>query len=180
MSYKIKITVWLLSFVVIAATCSKVPRKYIQPDEMKVMMWEMMFADKKIFGNGGSIMSYPDSLTTEYSKVLEYHGVSQKKFIDSWKYYQSNPELLKVLYDSVYNYGNRMVAQVQERIRIQDSIKGAEARLQDSLNLSKPDSLKRDSLRRDSIRIDSLKKDSISKVLPAITDSFNKNLIQAI
>ena len=184
MSYKIKRTGWSVLFMVMVAACSKVPRKYIQPEEMKVMMWELMFADKKISDNGGSIFSFPDSLTAEYSKVLAYHNVTQKKFVESLRFYQSHPELQKVLYDSIYNYGNRMLTQVQERVRIQDSINAEKRRIQDSISLAtrleafRKDSLSRDSLRKDSIRLDSIRRDSSIRPQP-LRDTIRKVIKEA-
>ncbi len=184
MNYKIKRIGWSVLFMVLVAACSKVPRKYIQPDEMKMMMWEMMFADKKITDNGGSIFSFPDSLTVEYSKVLAYHNVSQEKFVESLRFYQSDPQLQKALYDSIYNYGNRMLTEVQERVRVQDSINAEKRRVQDSINLAnqpeafRKDSLRRDSLRKDSIRLDSIRRDSTIRPRP-LRDSIRKVIREA-
>lgn len=170
MSYKNNFIKYFLLIVLLAVfvACSKIPRKYIQPDEMKKIMWEMMFADKLTTHASGSRLVLTDSMSRAYSEVLKFHRVSKEKFVRSLRYYESDPEMQKALYDSIYNYGSRMNERLQERIRKQDSIKAV--RITDSLKKANPDSLRRDSIRRDSIvrkdslvRLDSIRKDSLSK-----------------
>lgn len=158
---------YLIAFILFIFACSKVPRKYIQLNDMKVIIWELMFADKKVTG-GTNATGFTDSLGIEYSKVLAYHGISQKKFVESLKFYQSNPEVQKILYDSINNYGSRMQLQLQEQMRKRDSLKLS--RSTDSLPSQKAGSLKADtSSLKDTIRrsSDSLLKNK--KLLPSVS-----------
>lgn len=122
----------------------------------------MMFADKIVTRDVGNIV-YNDSLSAEYSNVLAFYKVSQKKFTESLNYYQSNPELQKSLYDSVYSYGTKIQTQLQEKIRKADSLKNLQKKTDTSAIQLKTDSLRKDSLRKDSIRIDSIRIDSLRK-----------------
>ncbi|MCU7693825.1 DUF4296 domain-containing protein [Haoranjiania flava] len=125
-----------LCCTVLLIACSKVPRKYIQPEEMKELMWEMMFADK-IAAEGGLVMpALTDTMSKEFSKVLKHHGVTQAKFVKSLEYYQSTPDIQKALYDSIFNYGSRMSEAVQARLRIKDSLRNAH--IADSLESLEP------------------------------------------
>lgn len=125
-----------LCCTVLLIACSKVPRKYIQPEQMKELMWEMMFADK-IATEGGLVMpALTDTMSKEFSKVLKHHGVTQAKFVKSLEYYQSTPDIQKALYDSIFNYGSRMSEAVQTRLRIKDSVRNAH--MADSLESLEP------------------------------------------
>jgi len=46
-------------------------------------------------------------LTVELDKVLAIHKVSQKEFLEAYKFYKSSPEIFKAMTDTVYNRSQR-------------------------------------------------------------------------
>lgn len=103
-------------FTMLIASCSEVPKQYLQFDEMKETLWDMMYADKVNAHRSDSVENI-DVLSKEYAKVLAYRKISQKQFVESFVYYQSNPDLQNRLNDSLLVYGERLSEEVSNRIR---------------------------------------------------------------
>lgn len=101
-------------FLLMAFGCvnKSIPKEVMQPNEMKVIVWDMIAADEissddmvadttvKLFG----------ASVKNYSKVLQIHKISKEEFNRNLRYYEEHPDKQKILYDSVIAYANRLKA----------------------------------------------------------------------
>ena len=100
-----------LSFLCSLLSCSdkeEVPADVFAIDKMKVIVWELAIADQTAANN---FLMQKDSLQMEatslYRQVFAKHRINRKTFYKNFSYYESHPQLLKALFDSVSSYGNR-------------------------------------------------------------------------
>jgi hypothetical protein len=93
------------------AACSsdKLPKNIVEPEKMKLIVWDMLKADEYVMNKVGqdSGKTTKQRLNEMYNKVYSIHHISQDEFHNSYNYYEQHPQLHKVLMDSVYAYGNR-------------------------------------------------------------------------
>lgn len=137
----------LILFVAVACTDhNKVPADIIGKEKMEKIMWDMVQADRFV---NVFIMNLKDTLPEKrkqaavfYERVFQLHGISRDKFIKSYKYYLSRPDISKVMFDSISSRAEKRKAEahmsknpiLQKRdslmrldsIRKQDSIEEAE------------------------------------------------------
>ena len=88
---------------------SKSNTNILSLDSMKVVMWDMLAAgewnniaitkDSALFRNHNDIKLY--------EQVFLVHHITKDQFYNSYKYYQSHPDKMKILVDSVSNFGTR-------------------------------------------------------------------------
>ncbi len=78
-------------------------QQIIPINEMKNIVWDMFKADEYYVRI--STKDTLDKLQTGnlklYDQVFTSYGISKKKFYNSYRYYQSHPDLFKTLIDSV-------------------------------------------------------------------------------
>jgi hypothetical protein len=92
--------------VLILSSCTakqKVPKKIIPLSKAPAVFWDVMQADalvrnKALVDTGFRRM---DTSIKLYSQVLQIHKVTQEQFRGSIKYYQSRPDLLQIIFDSL-------------------------------------------------------------------------------
>jgi len=99
-------------FLFFGCADKKIPKEVMQPNELKVIVWDMIAADEissdeiiadttiKLFGTS----------IKNYKKVLQIHRLSKEEFFKNLRYYEEHPDHQKVLYDSVMAYANRLKA----------------------------------------------------------------------
>lgn len=142
----------LIALALLWAGCGgKQSTSVLKPEEMKLVMWDMIRADE-VASLEGMKDTIPNNLLTHavarYEQVFAIHHTSKEQFYKSYAYYQENPEEHKVLMDSLSAYGNR-IKEVKEKAENakRDSLQKAThiadslAARKDSLGASKPDSL---------------------------------------
>lgn len=102
-----------LSIIIILflAACSSgnVPSDVIQPEKMKLVVYDMIRADEWVNTRASADTSF--NRTTEvrkfYEQVFLIHKITRKQFYDSYKYYQAHPDLNRTLFDSLQGYANK-------------------------------------------------------------------------
>lgn len=122
------ITFGLLLVLFFSACVKKgrVPAEMIQEDKMGVILFEMAMAEGfvDIYFNRDSTIKKDSMLHVEMDKVLAIHKISQKEFRDSYQFYKSNPDIFKVMTDTVYQrsqrdkdkmYSNRILQRDKEK-----------------------------------------------------------------
>jgi len=81
----------------------RVPKKYIQPNEMRFIMWDMLKADE--YYNRIIMYDSAHKLQNEnfrlYDQVFRSYGITKEQYYSSFKFYESHPKLFKALVDSV-------------------------------------------------------------------------------
>ncbi len=103
-----KIVVWLLfSLSFFYAACHSNSREkpnILSQDKMEAVLWDMIRADLFIT----NYLAIKDSSVNKnaegirmYNRILKIHNVSENEFKQSFFYYRSRPDLLKVIMDSI-------------------------------------------------------------------------------
>lgn len=105
-----KKALFLLAIVILGYSCNnkeKAPEKLLSRDKMEDILWDLMRAD--LFIN--NYMLVKDTALDKkkqgielYSQILKLHKVSQDQFRESFLYYRSQPDELKVLMDSLSHH----------------------------------------------------------------------------
>ncbi len=92
--------------------CEKKPTEndIIALNDMKVILWDMSNADA--FFNQISLtdsVHKTRAMTIQlYEQVFLSHNITKKQFYNSYQYYETKPDKLKTLMDSVVAYGERV------------------------------------------------------------------------
>lgn len=88
---------------------NKAPSSIIQPEQMKSVLWDVMRAQ-----NLAISVSRSDTTTNTIAetkaltqKVFEIHKISAEDFNKSYNWYLRHPELMKVMFDSLYDQKQR-------------------------------------------------------------------------
>src|SRR5215217_1846247 len=97
---RISVVALLLFFS--CAQKTRVPKNVLPPDKMEKLLLGLMEADELI-ARKPSDSSINDSFsrTALYSAVFAQNKISKKEFQKSFTYYESHPNLLKIVLDSV-------------------------------------------------------------------------------
>lgn len=97
--------------VFLLPSCSQkesLPPGVFPVNTMKMIVWDLEFAGQKA---SDKFSVKKDSLRMEstslYEQVFAKYKTDKKTFYSSFSYYESHPEQLKVLFDSVSKYGAR-------------------------------------------------------------------------
>lgn len=163
----------LIALAILWASCGgKQSTSILKPEEMKLVMWDMIRADE-VASLEGMKDTIPNNLLTHavgrYEQVFAIHHTNKEQFYKSYEYYQENPEEHKVLMDSLSAYGNRMKelkekAENAKRDSLQKATHSADslAAKKDSLGAARPDSLHNKG------------KDSAVKLLPPAGDTVKR------
>gem|GEM_PF-6064730 len=180
----------------------KVPKGVIEQEKMTQILMDMNFADVFSREMPNAFLAHTDSareqqLKESYLQILQLHKVSVKEFMDSYSYYESHADKLKIMYDSMEARVKRMKVEAdtleQRRLKqIQDSVEAARNKSLDSIKNIYGEKINADSIfnkYRDSLnkamyqhRADSIKKVSDSivaasrKMAKAKADSIKKGL----
>lgn len=108
----------ILSAVLFLAACSG-PESNMEGDYMPFDTMVQVMADihvieaKTNLSNSKGLEEGKQKLYNDYEQVFFNHGITQKKFEDSHKYYSSNPELYNSLFEKVIEELNKRQAIVK-------------------------------------------------------------------
>lgn len=150
---------------------SKQRTSVLKPEEMKLIMWDMLRADE-VASLEGVRDTIPNNLLThavaKYEQVFAIHQTNKEQFYHSYQYYQEHPEEHKILMDSLAAYGNRVKEMKEKKENAKrDSLQKA-AHIADSLAGKKDTlSIKKDTLNKGA------GKDSI-KPMPLMRDTMKR------
>lgn len=103
--------VYCIALLLLFVSCSEedaLPATIFPVNKMKMIVWDMEMADQtatdRFLLNKDSLRMEATSL---YQGVFKKYKTNKKEFYNSFGYYEAHPVMLKVLFDSVSNYGNR-------------------------------------------------------------------------
>lgn len=84
---------------------NKIPGNVLPQDQMRNVMWDLMRADQFVdnFILKDSLLLRKSERIKLYEQVFQMHGTNRDKFKQSLDFYQSRPDLLKVITDSLRN-----------------------------------------------------------------------------
>src|SRR5258705_1773252 len=94
----------LLSTVVFGCVRNdKIPKEIISQNEMRKIMWDLMRADAYVsdFIMKDSTRDRKAESAILYEKIFDIHSTTPETFKKSIAFYESRPDLLKVIIDSL-------------------------------------------------------------------------------
>ena len=99
----------LIFFVFLFFGCKndeKIPKGILKQDQMRKVMWDLMRADAYVadFIRKDSTRNQKNESIILYEKVFVIHSTSREIFKKSLAFYESHPELMKPISDSLRNY----------------------------------------------------------------------------
>jgi hypothetical protein len=102
-------------FIACTSGDTKIPKDVLPVDKMKLIVWDLTQA-----GAYANYLKEKDTstkhLNTMYmAEVLKLHHISKEDFFKSFKFYQSDPSLNKVLFDSVSAYAQRQRPEIYKK-----------------------------------------------------------------
>lgn len=98
-----------LFIVSIAFMCCKSKPKAIKIPQMKLIVWDMLTADEwmKLAVSKDALVQFKKENIRYYNKIFALHKVSKEDFYSSFTFYQTHPNEMKILLDSLVAYGIR-------------------------------------------------------------------------
>lgn len=118
-----------LFFITILVACSakeNAPSNVLSGSEMKSVLWDMMRA--QVLAQHNARQDSTINLNAETSalteKVFKFHKITSKKFDRSYDWYTAHPDIMQVIFDSLYTQKQREFNPVLE-----DDAPGDERRL---------------------------------------------------
>jgi hypothetical protein len=105
----------MLATVLIFSACSgpqsNMVGEYMPFDTMVQVMADIHVIEAKTnLGKSKGIEEGKQNLYNDYEQVFFNHGITQKKFEDSYKYYSSDPPLFNTLFEKVIEELNKREA----------------------------------------------------------------------
>jgi hypothetical protein len=111
--------------IMLSMACSdknKIPSDVLSREEMKKIMWDMIQADR--FSAQFLERDTSKNVKTEtfklYEQVFKLHKITREKFVHSYKFYLSRPDINKEMFDSLAAFANRQRVEVYKPV---DSLK---------------------------------------------------------
>lgn len=82
-----------------------VPKGIIPLKKMEKIMWDVVRADMMVNYYSARDTAYNKTLnsTTLYQQIFKIHNISKQEFEKSVNYYQSRPDLLQPVFDTLYS-----------------------------------------------------------------------------
>ncbi len=90
---------------------TKVPKNILSQQEMNLVMWDLMRADEytETYIMKDSSLNKKAETQKLYNQIFSLHGISNEKFQTSINFYQSRPDLLKQIIDSLRRNERRAI-----------------------------------------------------------------------
>ena len=103
-------TILMSALLLVAVACNnevKVPKEVLPQKKMEAVLWDMLRADEMVNlqYTKDTTINRKDSSFRLYQQIFAIHRTDAATFKKSFKYYQSRPELLKPVFDSLQKRG---------------------------------------------------------------------------
>jgi Domain of unknown function (DUF4296) len=98
---------WAFGALLLLTACStdkKIPAGVLPPDAMEEVVWDLMRADQFVTGfvlPKDSLLKGDAEKIKWYNRVLAIHKISEQQFKESFRYYQTRPDLMAKIMDSI-------------------------------------------------------------------------------
>lgn len=109
--------VLLIAAVIISCSDNKPPRGVLKPDVMEKVLWDYINADAFTtdFISRDSSKHLPAENAKLQKAVFAKYKISKETFYKSYYYYESNPEQLRILLDTMISRNRRLPADTATR-----------------------------------------------------------------
>ena len=110
-----------LIVLLVLFSCAKknrVPENILPPDKMEKLLLDLMEADELIARKSiDSIRNDSFNRSVVYTTVFNQHKTSKEEFRKSFSYYESHPEFLKIILDSIQSEARKPIEKSKTLIK---------------------------------------------------------------
>ena len=96
----------LILFSILLLSCNKttIPKDVLPPEKMEKVLFDVIRADELVDFSMLTDTSYNkfSRRTALYDSIFQLHVITKDQFKKSYSYYQNRPDLLKVMFDTLY------------------------------------------------------------------------------
>jgi hypothetical protein len=112
----------LLSFFVLSCSGNSVPKEVFPPKKMTAVLYDIVLADEWVDFTRMQDSSYLNfsKRAALYDSVFQLHNISKQQYQKSIAYYQSRPDLLKEILDSVKTKSDTIPAKPIKKIKVRE------------------------------------------------------------
>ncbi|MBS1642171.1 MAG: DUF4296 domain-containing protein [Bacteroidetes bacterium] len=107
-----------IGIIISTTACKNNSQKILPIDTMKVVMFDLLSAEEL-----NNMIIAKDTLQKNkklnlqfYREALEKHHISKEAFFNSYKYLETKPDKMKLLFDSLAIYAERMKQKETKRL----------------------------------------------------------------
>lgn len=95
-----------ISIFLLLISCSNQYKK-LSLNQMKMVMWDLLNAEElmKIKANQDSTYIIKNNRPILYEKIFSLNQISKLDFDKNYQYFQNHPNEMKILLDSISNFG---------------------------------------------------------------------------
>ncbi len=95
----------LTVFFIACSSKLDVPSGILPFEKMQSVIWDMLRADALVSNQAikDTSLNKVTASTNMYQQVFKIHNITKEEFKRSLKYYQSRPDLLQPMFDTLYN-----------------------------------------------------------------------------
>lgn len=97
----------------------KVPQGVIVRDSMPRILWDVIVADQFskqfILKDSAKINTRLETMKL-YQQVFQVHHITRDEFEKSYQFYVSRPDLMKIIYDSLFAYSSKQRVEIYKSI----------------------------------------------------------------
>ena len=107
---RILIVYFLLIIISSCSNRSGIPKDIIPPDSMQVVLREVFMANEYAVQFIAKDSLRPDKVKAtqdQFETIFKIHHISRAEFKNSLSFYESRPDLNKMIFDSLSAYANR-------------------------------------------------------------------------
>lgn len=118
------VVVLALGLLVACSGKDSVPSDVLPKEEMQKVVWDIIQAERFSvqFISRDSSKNVKDETFKLYEEIFRIHNISRDKFLKSYKFYLSRPDIAKVMFDSLSASASRKRSEVYLK-QTADSVK---------------------------------------------------------
>jgi hypothetical protein len=105
----------LISFFMIGCSGNKVPKNVLPQKKMEAVLWDVLLADQtaEYYIQKDSSINALQKHVGLYQQLFQIHKISKEDFKRSLQFYESHPQLLKPVLDSLQKRSERSIQNVK-------------------------------------------------------------------
>src|SRR6476661_9322105 len=102
----------LVSFFVIACSQREIPKDVLSQKKMQAVLWDVLLADEaaEFYIQQDSAINALEKHADLYQQVFQIHKISKEDFKRSLQFYESHPNLLKPVFDSLQKKSEKITS----------------------------------------------------------------------
>ena len=98
-------------FFLFACSQSEIPKNVLSQKKMEAVLWDALLADQvgDFYVEKDSSLNALEKHADLYQQLFQIHKISKEEFKRSLQFYESNPHLLKPIFDSLQKRSERSI-----------------------------------------------------------------------